>query len=762
MYNAPKVGGNPSISAYSSVSEDENWISEPGWRGRGAATQQTAPIMPPYPIVYIISDGVAFWAGDTNYSLGNGTYSGASNHVPNGHRSQSPAFVPAKRKQLDRKRERAQNASLEASTSVTSSERVAKRSASKAVPSQIKEASKQLSFKSTLRAKVPLSRPNNAWSGGMKTHEREDTHAARVKRKSGEEAKSRRSMWPHKGRESKLSTSAAKQIPLSSSSRSTKVAPKQSKRTQVLSVPKKSSSTRSDEANSKSKARPAVTSNTFKSLGKKGSPARVATQKSIIAPTQSKNSNNAVEIAKKRASSLQILKTKSGTNEEYQKLASTTNATITKPVNTKLDSKAQTTTNRVSASKVTASEATSRQTRASKATSKSVTTNAPPTDSKPSSSAVKLSNTKGQPRISSIPTIEPNGKVPSSSRDKETLNNCPHSKNTEGKKKSMLMPRCATPGKSAVSAPASATSRDSKLNAGQSMHSKKKSRTGMSASSSSESRSSGNSSQIRRKSKYKGGGKHKDIHTNAAKKIRKGKGPGRKTHVTGKKSLISWNWDLSFIDRWVHDLQNFLGLGGRSQNLMQSILIVTAILLTGILIYLHQPAQMSENDSMVEALKSHTNKLSMEHDKLNEQLRLHSRENHYLREWMRQMHSELMYTSSDYRDAHTATNLHLLPPGANNPQAAHMHTVRQAYTVAIPMGVKGGQEFEVDVNNVIYILRCPDEGTPGQTIAFDVPKPNAFTDIKDDTPRKILLASKSGQEIVTTPDGQVFLSLQTQ
>ncbi|GAB5365539.1 hypothetical protein AAMO2058_001066900 [Amorphochlora amoebiformis] len=178
----------------------------------------------------------------------------------------------------------------------------------------------------------------------------------------------------------------------------------------------------------------------------------------------------------------------------------------------------------------------------------------------------------------------------------------------------------------------------------------------------------------------------------------------------------------------------------------QGLLMLSALILTGVLICLHQPAS-GENESLVEALGSHSSKLASEQRQLQEELQIYSKENHYLREWMRQMHSELMYTSGQYREAHTAENLQLLPPGANTPQAANLHAVRQAYTVAIPVGIAGGQEFEVDVNNVIYIVKCPPNGSPGDTIAFDVPKPNIFTDTERGTPlRDKVIGTRRGQE----------------
>eukprot|EP00466_Bigelowiella_natans_P013187 jgi/Bigna1/72626/fgenesh1_pg.20_\ len=123
-----------------------------------------------------------------------------------------------------------------------------------------------------------------------------------------------------------------------------------------------------------------------------------------------------------------------------------------------------------------------------------------------------------------------------------------------------------------------------------------------------------------------------------------------------------------------------------------------------------------------------------------------------LSEWMRQMHNELMYTSEEYRNTHTAENLQLLPAGSNSPgnkKGDELHMVQQAYTVVIPAGISGGQEFEVDVNNIIYIVMCPENGRSGlyhhlpethiisgQTVAFDIPTPNIFTAEQDGKLRK--------------------------
>jgi len=171
----------------------------------------------------------------------------------------------------------------------------------------------------------------------------------------------------------------------------------------------------------------------------------------------------------------------------------------------------------------------------------------------------------------------------------------------------------------------------------------------------------------------------------------------------------------------------------------QSLLAIVAVLLVGSFLIFHQPRALTESENLVEALKSHSEKLIQEHAKLNEELHIQSKENHYLREWMRQMHNELMYTSEEYRNTHTAENLQLLPAGSNSPgnkKGDELHMVQQAYTVVIPAGISGGQEFEVDVNNIIYIVMCPENGRSGQTVAFDIPTPNIFTAEQDGKLRK--------------------------
>mmetsp|Transcript_16491 Transcript_16491/g.40617 ORF Transcript_16491/g.40617 Transcript_16491/m.40617 type:complete len:745 (-) Transcript_16491:674-2908(-) len=223
------------------------------------------------------------------------------------------------------------------------------------------------------------------------------------------------------------------------------------------------------------------------------------------------------------------------------------------------------------------------------------------------------------------------------------------------------------------------------------------------------------------------------------------KNPRRKRlNITEKSSSISFGM-LDHVAAWVDKYQ-------------QTLLIVTAVLLACTLFVLHQPKGLTENESLIEALNSHSLKLAQEHHKLNEELQMHSKENHYLREWMRQMHSELMYTSEEYRQAHTATNLQLLPHNANE-HNEDLHHIRQAYTVAIPVGIYGGQDFEVDVNNVIYIVSCPGNGGPGQTIAFDIPTPNEFA-IEHQTSKKKIIASKRGTKLELDDPARMLLSMQ--
>jgi len=137
-------------------------------------------------------------------------------------------------------------------------------------------------------------------------------------------------------------------------------------------------------------------------------------------------------------------------------------------------------------------------------------------------------------------------------------------------------------------------------------------------------------------------------------------------------------------------------------------------------------------------LQGQVDELQSEHADLQSSYLAHRQENTFLREWFQRMHAEALQFVPSYKKAYTAKNQQLLRDGSDDAenessggttqqqQQRMMQKMGQAYTVVIPVGVSPGAEFEVQVQESVYVVTCPPYGRPGEIMAFDVPDTDFF------------------------------------
>mmetsp|Transcript_27955 Transcript_27955/g.38814 ORF Transcript_27955/g.38814 Transcript_27955/m.38814 type:complete len:860 (-) Transcript_27955:441-3020(-) len=128
-------------------------------------------------------------------------------------------------------------------------------------------------------------------------------------------------------------------------------------------------------------------------------------------------------------------------------------------------------------------------------------------------------------------------------------------------------------------------------------------------------------------------------------------------------------------------------------------------------------------------LQGQVGELQTEHQELQASYLAHRQENTYLREWFQRMHAEALQFVPSYKQAFTARNQQLLRDANGSDGEKNMlQTMGQAYTVVIPQGVPPESEFEVQVQDSVYVVTCPPSGKPGEIMAFDVPEADFFSE----------------------------------
>eukprot|EP00468_Gymnochlora_sp_CCMP2014_P005849 CAMPEP_0167754518 /NCGR_PEP_ID=MMETSP0110_2-20121227/8309_1 /TAXON_ID=629695 /ORGANISM="Gymnochlora sp., Strain CCMP2014" /LENGTH=772 /DNA_ID=CAMNT_0007640395 /DNA_START=121 /DNA_END=2439 /DNA_ORIENTATION=+ len=149
-------------------------------------------------------------------------------------------------------------------------------------------------------------------------------------------------------------------------------------------------------------------------------------------------------------------------------------------------------------------------------------------------------------------------------------------------------------------------------------------------------------------------------------------------------------------------------------------------------------------------LQGQVGDLQAKHSDLQARYLAQRQENSYLREWFQRMHTEALQFVPAYKRAYTAYNQQLLSDtDTDAPQ-----TMGQAYTVVVPNDVTPGTEFEVQVEDQVYVVTCPTNGHPGEIMAFDIPEVDFFADANKDMqnrhipPRSLHYGSTNGASVV--------------